>query len=424
MERKTIKRLIVENQQMIANVSLVKRDIRFEAHSNYVLVGLRRSGKSYLLYQYVQELVAAGHSVEEFLYFNFEDDRLGEISIEQLDEILLAYEELFSHKPILLLDEIQIVDGWEKFARRLSDHKYRTLITGSNAKMLSSEISTTLGGRYMVLNVWPFSFAEHLRAKGIELSPHWQELPCASIRREFDTFFRMGGLPELTIIEDSFKRQWLSNLHNKIYFGDIVTRHSIRNTLALKTLIRKIAESVKQPLSFNRMASIASSVSGKVKQETVADYVEFAQESCMLFSIENISAKLQEKMSNKKYYFSDNGLLNLFLLDPETSLLENLVAITLRQWFQDDLFFYHDNVEVDFCLAERQVGIQVSYDISDSETRRREVEALIALSKRMQLRKLFIITMDDEQTIEAGGTIVQAMPAWKWCLIGNEACTA
>lgn len=416
MDKNVAKMLIVENQQIIQKIKLTKRNVVFEPHSNYVLVGLRRAGKSYILYQRAQELIAQGHQPEEILYFNFEDDRLGELSISDLDTIKLAYEEMYAPRPIFMLDEIQIIDGWEKFARRLADQKYRVYITGSNAKMLSSEISTTLGGRYMIERVYPFSFTEYISARGIVLSKGWEYLPNTDVRRELNTYFRQGGLPELIAIEEPFRRQWMSNLYNKIYFGDIVSRYSIRNTLALKTLLRKLAESVKQPQSFSRLSNLVSSVTGKVKVDTIIDYLSYIEDACVIFSVSNIAAKLQDRMSNQKFYFIDNGFLTLLLFDPETSLLENLVAIRLHELYGDDLFFYKDKVEVDFCLFERRIAIQVSYNISDPTTKDREVKALIAYANRYPGSKLEIITMDEEKIIEEDGKRIDVLPLWKWLI--------
>lgn len=151
------------------------------------------------------------------------------------------------------------------------------------------------------------------------------------IVRTFSDYFSYGGLPELMLIETIEKRQWLSNLFNKIFFGDLITRYSIRNDLAMKVLIRKLAESVKQPSSFNRLTNIVSTTGAKVSTDTIIDYLNFLQATWLFFSLENYASKLVEKISNRKYYFIDNGLLNLFLIDPVTSLLENIVAISLKR---------------------------------------------------------------------------------------------
>lgn len=270
------------------------------------MVGLRCVGKSYLLYQQVQKLLALGHSAEEILYFNFEDDRLENLSLADLDLLKTCYEELFSYQPIFFLDEIQNVEGWEHFARRLADQKYSVYITGSNSRMLSMEIAGTLGGRYMVEHVHPYSFGEFLTASGVSLGENWELSPTRNdVVRNFDTYLRYGGLPELVQIEPKLKRAWLSNPYNKIFFGDMLMRHQVRNALALKLLIRKLAESVKQPCSFNRLAQIVSSAGTKTRVETVTDYLEYAKESCLIFEVENYAAKIAEKALNKKYYFAD-----------------------------------------------------------------------------------------------------------------------
>ena len=168
MEKNLLKRLIAEYQQIVTKVELTQRDICLSDNLNYVLVGLRRAGKSYLLYQQIRHLIGKGHSAEEFLYINFEDDRLLGMTLQDLDTIKVCYEEMYPHKPIFFLDEIQNIDGWEHFARRLADQQYRVYITGSNARMLSMEMAGTLGGRYMVQTVFPYSFKEYLMASGVK----------------------------------------------------------------------------------------------------------------------------------------------------------------------------------------------------------------------------------------------------------------
>lgn len=416
MEKNVIKSLIIEYQQFVEKITLIERDIHLSDQLNYVFVGLRRAGKSYLMYQQIQHLLREGHSIEEILYFNFEDDRLINLSVEDLDLIKVCYEELYAHRPIFFLDEVQIVTHWEKFARRLTDLKYRVYITGSNAKMLSSEIATTLGGRFITQNVYPFSFREYLKANDITVEPAWYFKNRTEIVRSFSDYFYFGGLPELELIEEIEKRQWLSNLFNKIFFGDLITRYSIRNDLAMKVLIRKLAESVKQPSSFNRLSNIVSSTGVKVTTDTVIDYLEFLQATWLIFSIENYASKLVEKVSNQKYYFIDNGLLNLFLIDPETSLLENLVAISLKKKYEEELYFYHQNIEVDFYIPTKNLAVQVSYSLKEEATRKREITALLKIAKVMDVDKLLIITHDEEEMIVEDGKEIAVVPIWKWLL--------
>lgn len=415
MTKDLIKYLISYYQDFVSQVSFEKREYDLEANANYVFVGLRRAGKSYLMYQQIHHLMEQGHSIDDILYFNFEDDRIDSMDISDLDLIKCCYEEMYEHQPIFFLDEIQNIQGWEKFARRLADTGYRVYITGSNAKMLSSEIATTLGGRYLIKEIYPFSFREFLLFKRIDLSDKNVLYKSRNaIVKEYEEYFKNGGLPETLQMAD--KRAWISSLFNKIFFGDLVTRHQVRNDFALRIMIRKLAESVKQPTSFTRIASIASTVGKKISVDTVIDYMGYLQESWLILPFENIAAKLADKESNKKYYFIDNGILNLFLINPATSLLENQVAIRLRQLYGNQVYFYHKGIEVDFVVFDEGLAFQVSYSLADPETEKREVDALLKLNKVLPMRKLLIITKDEEREITKNGITIEVIPIWKWLL--------
>ena len=416
MTKDLIKLLIIEYQAYVTQVELIHRDVELMDGLNYVFVGLRHAGKSYLMYQRIAQLLEQGHKREEILYFNFEDDRIDSLDVTDLDLIKTCYEEMYDCRPIFFLDEVQLVNGWEKFARRLADQKYQVYITGSNAKMLSSEIATTLGGRYMVQEVFPYSFSEYLRAHDIDITQKNAEFKHRKqIVRLADEYFRKGGLPETALMTNS--RQWLSSLFSKIFFGDLVARHGIRNDFALKVLIRKLAESVKQPLSFSRMSSIVSSTGKKMSTDAAIDYIRYMNESWLILPFENYVGKLQDKEMNRKYYFIDNGLLALFLLDPATSLLENIVAVNLRRKYGDECYFFHTpKAEVDFYIPEESTAIQVSYSMADQFTRKREVDALLALADYQNVEHLEIVTKDDEETLEENGKLIYVIPLWKWLM--------
>jgi uncharacterized protein len=415
MTKDFIKTLIAEYQNLIPSIELVDRNYRFEDNLNYVLVGLRRSGKSYLLYQQMHRLIQDGHSIKEFLYFNFEDDRISTLALEDLDLIKSCYEEMYDCRPIFFLDEIQLIDKWEKFVRRLADQKYRVYVTGSNAKMLSREIATTLGGRYMVQEVYPFSFGEFLRFSKIDVrQPNVLYAENKIIQKLFDVYFRQGGLPEVLQVQD--KRAWLSSLFSRIFFGDLITRYQIRNDFALKLLVRKLAESVKQPSSYTRLANVVSSVGKKISVDTVIDYVRYMEESWLILPFENICAKLNEKESNRKYYLIDNGIMNLFLTDPNTSLLENIVAVNFRRYYGNEVYFYNSQVEVDFYVPDESLAVQVCYSLQDVETRDREFEALLKMSNRFNVNHLMIITKDEESEVVFKDKKIRIIPVWKWLL--------
>lgn len=417
MNKELIKNIIVEYQEFVFNKTFMERPFVLEEHANYVFVGLRRSGKSHLMYQQIHRLIKNGHTIDEILYINFEDDRLTGLLLEDLDTIKLSYEELYPSRPIFFLDEIQIIPQWEKFVRRLADIGYQIYVTGSNAQMLSSEIATTLGGRFLIQEVYPYSFAEYLQAQNILLETNWiyKTAIRSEIIRQFNNYFYDGALPELLLFKD--KRSWLSNLYQKIFFGDLIARYTVRNVNAMRLLIKKLAESVKQPSSYTRLTHIISTTGTKVGTQTIIDYLNYAEECWLTFNISNYATKFVEKESNKKYYFIDNGLLNLFLFDPETSLLENIVAIQLRKKYKKQVYFYNQNVEIDFYIPEEALGIQVSYSLHDPETEKREINAFLKISGLLNLDRMIIITKDEKRSIPiAENKSIEVIPIWEWLL--------
>lgn len=416
MTKDLIKLLISEYQSYVSGVELIPRDVEFVDGLNYVFVGLRHAGKSYLMFQRIAQLIEQGHKKEEILYFNFEDDRIDSLEVKDLDLIKTCYEEMYDSRPIFFLDEIQLVDRWEKFARRLADQKYQVYITGSNAKMLSSEIATTLGGRYMIYEVYPYSLKEYLKASGIDiLKKNAMFVFGKQIVKLTNTYFQHGGLPETVGMKET--RSWMSNLFSKIFFGDLVARYRIRNDYALRVMIRKMAESVKQPLSYNRIASIVSSTGKKLSTDAAIDYIGYMTDTWLILPYENLYGKLQDKETNRKYYFTDNGLLHLFLVDANTSLLENIVAVTLRRKYGDGSYFWNSkNAEVDFVVPEEKLAVQVSYSMTDANTSKREIDGLIKLHSIQPISTMIVVTMEEENIVEKDGFHIELVPLWKWLL--------
>lgn len=418
MDKNVIKQIILNQQDFIGRIKLQSRNVCFEENANYVLVGIRRAGKSYMLYQHIQHLVANGHSIEEMLFINFEDERISDIRKEDLYLILEAYRELFAFQPIIFLDEIQNVEGWEHFARRLADEKYRVFITGSNAHMLSREISSTLGGRYLTKEIRPFSFSEYLEYHNIHLSQHWELSPIrADVVRLFSDYFYYGGLSEVFNIQD--KKSWLQSLYQKILYSDIVMRKGVRNERSLRLLIRKLADSVMQPTAIKRLQDILQGDGTKITRDTIGSYLDYLHESYLTFGISSFTDSVSQRESIKKRYFYDNGILNLFLFLPETKLLENLVAIKLYNKYGDDLYYYNKNVEVDFCVPNDGLLIQASYRMIDEATRNREIGALQKLSNFIKPQRCIIVTYDQEEIIQSNNLDVQieVIPAYKFMLM-------
>jgi len=422
MNKQILKQVILENQQEIASRPLFNRQYVMEETMNYVFIGVRRAGKSYTLYQRIQQLIAAGHNAEEILYLDFEDNRLEHFASSDFQLLLEAYAELFDHKPMLFLDEVQNIDGWEKFARRMADSKHNIYITGSNAKMLSSEFMTTLGGRFLERDVYPFSFREVMEFTKTPYNEHTllTTKGRANVIKAYKEYLAWGGLPES--ISQQNKRDYISSTYQRVYLGDIAARNKINNIAALRLMVKKIADSVRQPISYNRLANILSTISGKVTVPTIVSYVGYCEDAWLLLRLRNVAVALSEKESICKYYFVDNGILNLFLIGGETALFENLVALQLFRIFghdreNDTVYFYSsDGYEVDFYVPEQKWAIQVSYSLSDGDTRKREVGALSKLPKALECERRTIFTFDEEETIEDEYGRIEVVPAWKWLL--------
>lgn len=415
--------LIKEGQELLESIELYERPFQFEENGRYVLVGIRQAGKSFLLYQRAKQIVQQGTNIRNIVYIDFDDERLLGINASDLDQILQAYYSLQQDKPVLFFDEIQNVAGWEHFARRLANQKYRVFITGSNAKMLSRDISTTLGGRYIDDKVLPYSFPEYLGAMGIVLEDDWEYGQKKNVvQQKFQDYFYWGGFPELILYKN--KRSWLNSLYEKIILGDVVQRNGIKNEQALRLAVKKLAESVKQPVAYNRLANIIKSIGVSTNTASVINYIRYIKDACLLFTIENFASKFVEKETNKKYYFMDNGLLNIFLTDPESSLLENICAIDLFRKYgsvddnlvEPQLYYYNKNVEVDFFVPNEDYAVQVSVSLANEDTKDREVKALLSLNKIHPLKRAEIITYDEEDTIQTESIQIDVIPVWKWLL--------
>ena len=423
MINKTIlKQILASNQKDVEQYRIVPRELPSDDFPRRVFVGVRRSGKSFMLYQKMQLLLSEGQGWDKMLYLNFEDDRLSGFTAEDFEKILECHAEMYDQRPMLFLDEVQNIEGWEKFARRMADAKYRVWITGSNAKMLSSEIMTALGGRYLTTEVYPYSFQEYLKVKEVPFDEHslLATESRARLLRHWNEYLLWGGLPESVGLP--VKRDYLTSTLQKIYLGDIVSRNKISNSNILRLMLKKLAESVKQPISYNRLSNILSSVSGKITMPTVSKYIEHCESAWLLLRLRNVSAPFSDKEMSCKYYFVDNGILNLFLLEGETSLLENLAALSLFRKYGHDpdnerVFFYNDKVEVDFYVPEEKLALQVSYSVSQAEaTFNREVDALKKLPKTLPCERRVILTYDESDIISDEFGSIEIMPLWKWLL--------
>lgn len=424
INKSTIKQVLADNRKEIESYQIIPRDINTEGFNCLVFVGIRRAGKSFLLFEKMQQMLREGSSWDDMLYISFEDERLEGFASSDFNAILESHIEMGGcEKPMLFLDEIHNINGWEKFARRLADAKYNVWITGSNAKMLSSEIMTTLGGRFLPIEVYPYSLQEYLRARNVSFSEESivSTIGKSNVMREYAEYMKWGGLPESVGLP--VKRGYLSSVFQKIYLGDICARNNISNPKVLSLMVKKMAESVKQPISYSRISKVLTNAGSKISIPTISSYISYCEDAWLMLRIHNINAAFSERETNCKYYFVDNGLLSLMLVDPSTTLLENAVAVDLSRRYGHDednerVYFYSQNVEVDFYIPDDELAIQVSFSINESEdTFNREVQALHKLPKVLTCKRRVIITYDEEKTIEDEFGRIEIVPCWKWMLM-------
>ena len=419
MNHDKLRQVIYDQHELIKNFKIIDRNYDFDFNVNYVLIGLRRAGKSTLLYKIVQDLVANGTDWNQIVYINFEDERLVDFSLDDFNDILSVQAEMSDKKGWFFLDEIQNVDGWEKFARRLADSKEHTFITGSNAKMISQEIENRLGGRYVTKYVTPYNFKEFLTAKNVDFSENtlFSTKGCGKILRELETYFYFGGFPESIDYRD--KREYVSSIYQKILLGDIASRNNVRNFNGLRILIKKIAESVKDEVSYSKLHNTLKSIGVNISKDVVIDYVGYAQQSFLIFAMRNYFSKFVDKETTPKYYFNDNGLLNLFLTNEEPRLLENLVAVNLWNKHNGEVYYLKgQNLDADFYIEETGEVIQVAYSIKNISNDR-ETKSLVTAAKTLKEAKRFvIITYNEEDEVTMDGVKIEVIPVWKWMIEG------
>lgn len=239
----------------------------------------------------------------------------------------------------------------------------------------------------------------------------------AAIQRKFAEYFKFGGFPEGVHLPS--KRDYLTSVYQKIYLGDIAARNMIENTFAMRILFRKMAESVKQPMSFTRLTNIIASTGAKISKNTLINYIEYSKSAFLVYPFKNIADNLTGRETNPKYYFVDNGIISLLALDVDTSLLENIVAIELirRYGLDDRVFFYNRNIEVDFYIPDDGIAIQVSHSpLTSEDTWQRESSALIKLSNKLDCHQLLILSYNDTASVEVSGRTIEVIPVWRWLL--------
>ncbi len=419
MNHNILKQVILEQIELIQSVEIIERDYVFEKNMNYILVGVRRAGKSTLLYKRAREIVESGCDWSQIIYVNFEDDRLLGFKKDDFNDIIeTAYELTDAKEVYFFFDEIQIIDGWEHFARRMADQKKHVYITGSNAKMLSAEMEKVLGGRYLSKMIMPFSFREVLDYKNIDHDERafLTTSKAARIRRGCQEYIMSGGFPEAQHLSN--KREYIKSVYEKVLLGDIVEREKVNNKMALRLMIKKIAETVMHEISFNTLAGNVKAAGTRTSTDSMIEYTAYAENAYLLFRNRNYVSKFAEKENTPRFYFYDNGILSLFLVDKSSALLENAVAVYLKRRYGEEVYFFKSRktgIDIDFYLPEEHCGIQVVYNLETAEDR--ETKSILSFAtKTAGIRRLMIVTNEEERVIIKDGLTIEVIPIHKFLM--------
>lgn len=396
--------------------AFIRREIQIPLDSGKVIsiIGPRRTGKTYLMYQVISEI----KDITNVVYINFEDERL-ELSSNELNQVIEAYFEMYPNKKegdlFFFFDEIQEIKGWENFIRRVYDTISKNIfITGSSSKLLSKEIATSLRGRTISYEVLPLSFREYLKFKQTE-EDIYSTKGKAKLISSFNEYLLKGGFPETISMGQELYEKTLTNYFEVMVYRDIIERHNIANVLPLKLFIKNLVANTAKEFSVNKIFNTFKSEGIKTSKDTLYKFIDYCEDAYILSTISNFSESMP-KQTIKKSYSIDTGLssmLSFTLSKDKGRLFENVILLELKRMGKQ-AYYYKDKSECDFIVKEKDKiaqAIQVCYDLSD-ENEGREIAGLLEAMKRFNLKKGLILTSNQEKTI---GNI-EAVPAYKWLL--------
>ncbi len=393
-----------------------KKEQGFERHVNFqkstvsnqitVISGVRRSGKSTLLRQFSLKL-------HDFYYINFDDERLINFTVSDFNNLIILWKKKYNSK-FILIDEIQNIINWERFVRRIHDEGYKLFITGSNAKLLSSELSTHLTGRYQKLELYPFSFKELVDYHKLSTSSTPTSIMKAKIFKLFDDFILHGGFPEYIKYKDD---EYLKRIYEDIIYRDIITRFGIKEVKSFRELANYIFTNFTKEASYNALKDIL----GIKTSMSVRSYVGFLEESYLVFELFKYDFSLKKQyISDKKLYVIDNGIRNataFYFSSDRGRLLENLVYIELKRRGVN-LFYFKDKSECDFLIQNKNTitqAIQVTQRI-DHSNEKREFEGILNSFERLKIKDGLILTENQDETRIINSKKIIIRPIWKWLL--------
>jgi len=394
-----------------------------------VVIGMRRSGKTWFCYQKIDELIADGTKKTEILYLNFEDDRLLEFKVNNFQEILdVFYGKYPEHRETgcyFFFDEIQRINQWEMFIRRLLDtENVQIYLTGSSSKLLSTEIATSLRGRSRSIEIFPFSFREFLKYhKLFETHPRTFGSKTVSIlRKAVKDYLDIGGFPEVQTLDKNIRVEILQGYIGSVLLKDVIERHKVSNVIALKYMVRHIMSSPCGKFSVNKFYNTLKSMAVKCTKNSLYEYLDHLADAFLFYKVPIHSRSEKSRMVNPaKIYTVDTGLLNAMTFRNSSDwglLLENMVFTHLRRNGYDvEYVNTKKGYETDFFARHKISGdmklIQVCWDMSDNKIFERELRGLKSAMKELSIPSGIIITWDDETALDNN---INVVPIWKWLI--------
>lgn len=431
MRKDVIKSLIAIKQSEIP-FDVIGRDIALPLNRKKIITvpGVRRCGKSTLMEIAINELVESGVSVERILWLGFDDERLKNMTSDELDDVIVSYMEMYPDILIkdvyMFFDEIQLIKDWEYFVLRVYKSYCKNIyVCGSNATMLSTELSSALRGYPLEYETYPLSFNEYCRFREIP-TKGFLEQDKARLRTAFEAYNMESAFPEIVLTSSKSEQiKLLQGYFDTMLLKDLVEHYRISNIGVVRYFVKRIMANLTKPTSINAIYKDIKSQGLKVSKD---DLYLWANYICDIFMFIRISrydrSLIKEQKSLDKYYCIDNGLRGAVLMPQSNDNgkgLENVVLLQLNRIKQpsDKITYYQGEKECDFVLQRNESVIQlfqVTWDMTDENTREREVNGILEASQITGCDKLFIITKEEECLMEVEGKQIQVLPAWKWLL--------
>lgn len=412
-----LKQIILEQQEILhaPNKRYVQRYIADEwLQTSEILIisGIRRCGKSVLMQQIRDRLV------EKDFFFNFDDERLANFKLDDFQKLQECFVELFGEQHTYYFDEIQNIEGWERFVRRLYNAGNKIVITGSNARMLSRELGTHLTGRYLQVEIYPFSFQEYLAMNEIPVNAKtlYTTTGRATMVKSFVKYMECGGFPKF--LQDG-SVSYLTSLYESIIYRDILTRNGLTNEKEMLELMFYLASNATKRVTYSSLGKVV----GIQHPDTIKNYLEYIQQTYLIFQLFRYDPSVKKQMmSPKKIYFVDNAIIKRIGFNATENngvFLENLVFIELKRRGLD-VYYYADKKECDFIVRKGlhiSDAYQVTLKMDSPQTREREIAGVREAMQAYSLSKGYILTFEGKETINFDdGTIVEVVPVWEWIL--------